>query len=823
MSKESRAILNIGIIFIILSAFFFAGCGGSSGGGGDATPTPTNTGWVSQETGTTNDLNDVFFVNTGSGLMVGNIGTILKTSDGGTSWSSRDSGVSSNLKGLHFSDADSGVIVGDSGVILTTSDGGETWGEKNTGLFRQTSSGLNDVFTVGSSIWIVGDSGSILHSPDAGVTWTSQTSGTSSNLYSIQFADSTTGWIVGDSGVILHTTDAGVTWAQQVSGVNGALHGVFFIDSFNGWACGAGGILIHTADGGATWTTQTSPTEENLYNIYFVDSTNGWAVGANGTIIHTTTGKGNWANQNSGISNNLNGVHFTDRNNGHSSGSGGSALGTTSGGEPTPTPTVSPTSSPTTSPSPTPSPTVPPSPSPTTSPSPTPSPTTTPGPGPGEKKWQGSVVIDGGADEFAGEQQVAVGTDGTAIAVFMQIDDSQGILNARNGGRDVVYARKWNGSGWEIIKQIDDIAEGDSANPNVAFDSQGNAICVFVQTDGVKRVAGRYKLFARKLDKGSANWGASVIIDDPAQGSSGLPEIKFAPDGTALCVFAQTVGANERIYANYYNGTNWGVAGIIDSGADQGAVNPKVAIDNNGNGICVFVQSDGVRDRIYARKWDGNTKDWGNLNTIDLDGVNAGDAEGIVDVAFSPNGDAIAVFDQVQKNIPVVGDISRAFANNCQAGAWQGAVPLSQDPTGSAMPAIATANDGSALAVFVKQDDGVGHERIFANRWDGAAWGTPEAIDDPTENFSNSPDIAFDSRGNAFCIFTQFTDAFAFRTFVSKWNYTHWSSPVAIDSACIGLAISPPHIAFDSNGNAVAVFNEYPDIMTPRVYANVYR
>lgn len=820
MSKEIRAVLSIGVIFIILIAFV-AGCGGDGGGGGDVTPIPTTSGWISQESGTTNELNDVYFVNTGTGLMVGNSGTILKTSDEGASWLSRNSGVSSNLKGLHFSDANSGVVVGDSGVILTTSDGGETWGERNTRIFRQVSPDLNDVFTVGSSIWVVGDSGSILHSPDSGATWITQTSGGSSNLYSVWFTDSTTGWIVGDGGVILHTTNAGETWTQQVSGVNGALYGVCFVDSFNGWACGAGGVLIHTADGGATWTTQTSPTGEDLYDIYFVDLLNGWAVGANGVIIHTTTGRGNWANQNSGVTGDLTGVHFTDGSRGHASGSGGTTLGTTSGGEPTSTPTTSPTSSPTTSPSPTPSPTGAPSPAPTTSPSPTPSPTTTPGPGPGPggKKWQGTFAIDTGADEVGGEQQVAFSPDGTAMAVFMQNEDSQGILNARNGGREVVYARKWNGTAWENIMPVDDAGEGDSGAPNVAYDTQGNAMCVFSQDSG-----GRFKLFARKYDNVTSTWGIIEAIDDPAQGDSFFPDIKFAPDGTALCVFSQDVGGNDRVYANYYDGANWGVAGLIDTGADQFAGVQTLAINENKNGICVFIQNDGIRDRVYARAWDGNAKRWEDFNAIDLDGADAGDAQGVVDVAFSSKNDAIAVFDQEQLNIPDVGDIPRVFANHFHGGAWQGAVAINDDPTGSAMPAVAMAKDGSALAVFIKNQGAKNGDRdaIFANRWDGSSWGIPKAIDDPNEDFSTLPDIAIDSQGNAFCIFTQVTGAFAFRTYVNRWDGSRWGSPEAISSDNIGLAFSPPHIAFDSNGNAVAVFNEFPNF-TPRVFANVYK
>jgi len=817
VSKEIKSVLIIGIIITVL-AVFIAGCGGDSGGGGgDITPTPTTSGWISQDSGTTNRLNDVCFMNTNDGLMVGDNGTILKTGDGGTSWLYLNSGVSSNLKGIHFADSNSGTAVGDSGVILTTSDAGETWNERNPEIPRQISPDLNGVFMVGSSIWAVGESGSILYSPDLGVTWTSQISGVTANLNAVWFIDSTTGWIVGEGGTILHSTDAGNTWLQQSSGVNGTLYGVCFVNSFTGWACGTGGVLLNTADSGATWTSQTSPTKQDLNDIYFVDSTKGWAVGARGTIIHTTTGKGNWGSQNSGVSSDLTGVFFTDGSHGHASGSGSTILGTSNGGEPTPTPTTSPTSSPTVSPSPTPtsSPTVSPTSSPTVSPSPTPTSTTTPGPGPGpgpgEKKWRGSTEIDNGTDNAGGEQQVACSADGNAMAVFMQND----------GARDVVYARIWNGTAWENIEVIDDPLEGDSSMPDVAYDPQGNAMCVFSQDSG-----GRFKLFARKYDNATSTWGNIEAIDDPAQGDSFMPDIQFAPDGTALCVFNQEVGGTCRVYANYYDGTNWGVAGIIDTGADQEVVNQKIAVNENKNGVCVFIQNNGTRDRVYARIWDGNAKAWvADCNAIDLNTADIGDAQGFLGISFASNNDAIAVFDQEQLGVPGVGDTFRVFANRLHGGAWQGAVTIDGDPTASAKPAVAITNDGgSALAVFIKHDESVDHDRIFANRWNGTSWGTPIAIDDPNENFSNNPDIAMDNQGNAFCIFTQWTNEFAFRTYVNGWNGNNWGATTrAIDSDTPGAAFSPPHVAFDGNGNAVAVFNEFPDFITPRVYANVYK
>jgi photosystem II stability/assembly factor-like uncharacterized protein len=66
------------------------------------------------------------FPTTGSGFAVGYGGRILHSTDTGTTWGDQTSGSFANLHDVSFaSDALTGIVVGDSGVILRTTDGGE--------------------------------------------------------------------------------------------------------------------------------------------------------------------------------------------------------------------------------------------------------------------------------------------------------------------------------------------------------------------------------------------------------------------------------------------------------------------------------------------------------------------------------------------------------------------------------------------------------------------------------------------------------------------------------------------------------------------------
>jgi hypothetical protein len=78
------------------------------------------TTWTIQPSGTTVILYGVSTLNGVNAVAVGNIGTILTTSDGGTTWATTTSATTNNLYAVHFLDVDRGTIVGDRGVVLRT-------------------------------------------------------------------------------------------------------------------------------------------------------------------------------------------------------------------------------------------------------------------------------------------------------------------------------------------------------------------------------------------------------------------------------------------------------------------------------------------------------------------------------------------------------------------------------------------------------------------------------------------------------------------------------------------------------------------------------
>ncbi|MBK9229232.1 MAG: hypothetical protein IPL67_19775 [Ignavibacteria bacterium] len=100
-----------------------------------------------------------------TGWIAGQLGTILKTTNGGANWILQPSGTEDALHSVKFHDDNTGYVVGDFGTILKTTNGGEYWSEQESGMMH----GLNSVFfTDKNHGWIVGESGTIIHTSTGG-------------------------------------------------------------------------------------------------------------------------------------------------------------------------------------------------------------------------------------------------------------------------------------------------------------------------------------------------------------------------------------------------------------------------------------------------------------------------------------------------------------------------------------------------------------------------------------------------------------------------------------------------------------------------------
>jgi len=77
-----------------------------------------------------NSHNGLFFINKQQGWLVGNSGTILKTTKGGENWIQQKSNTTNDLYTVFFLDENNGWAAGAYGTILKTTNGGTTFIEE---------------------------------------------------------------------------------------------------------------------------------------------------------------------------------------------------------------------------------------------------------------------------------------------------------------------------------------------------------------------------------------------------------------------------------------------------------------------------------------------------------------------------------------------------------------------------------------------------------------------------------------------------------------------------------------------------------------------
>ncbi|HMQ79771.1 MAG TPA: YCF48-related protein [Ignavibacteria bacterium] len=114
------------------------------------------------------NFREIYFFNENLGLYVSDAGRIVKTTNSGANWNLVNSGTTQSLFGVKFIDVMTGYACGNAGAIVRTTDGGENWFSQSSPL----SEILTDVwFTNANTGYISSWSGKILKTTNGGITF----------------------------------------------------------------------------------------------------------------------------------------------------------------------------------------------------------------------------------------------------------------------------------------------------------------------------------------------------------------------------------------------------------------------------------------------------------------------------------------------------------------------------------------------------------------------------------------------------------------------------------------------------------------------------
>ncbi len=308
--------------------------------------------------------------------------------------------------------------------------------------------------------------------------------------------------------------------------------------------------------------------------------------------------------------------------------------------------------------------------------------------------WNGAALIQTDTASDARDPQIAITSDGKAMAVWAQFQATC----------HKVWARRFDGSSWgapQPMRPVDNDGGAttcDSSPPQVAVDANGRALAVWAELNGTLTT-----IWANRFD--GSSWGSPVQIQVNKTSDARTPRIAMTQAGDALVVWAETDGFRYNIWANRFAGGSWGTAERIETDNAGTAENPHIAIDADGRAIAVWQQSDGSVYNIVANRFASGS--WGGAVVIDEDSGAARNPR----VAIDGNGRALAVWEQVTD------DEFEVWGNRFADGGWGEAERIEDaDDSPASVPQVAFDGAGKALAVW-HQFDGARHN-AWANRFE---------------------------------------------------------------------------------------------------------
>jgi hypothetical protein len=201
----------------------------------------------------------------------------------------------------------------------------------------------------------------------------------------------------------------------------------------------------------------------------------------------------------------------------------------------------------------------------------------------------------GGGAEATGNVQIAFDATGNALAVWQE------------SVADGTYTNIWSSrlvagsaadSPWSTPVMLNTDNGHNAELPQIAIDSNGNALVVWDQSDGTNTHiwANRY------VAAGAGTWGTAEQIGSSGAVSESQAKIAFAANGQSLAVWTEGLAG---IFSNHYTpASGWETAAPI-AGTSFGAAFPQIAFEANGDAMVVWEQLDSATsDNVWSSKFD---------------------------------------------------------------------------------------------------------------------------------------------------------------------------------------------------------------------------
>jgi len=352
---------------------------------------------------------------------------------------------------------------------------------------------------------------------------------------------------------------------------------------------------------------------------------------------------------------------------------------------------------------------------------------------------------------------------------------------------------------WQGVERVDNVdSHGTYFGPfnknYLAVNSNGNIVLTWSQLDS----SNHSKIWVSKYDGDS--WSTPDSDIKPNNNASMSPSVSITDNNKILVAWEQFTGSHYVPKANIYDGNWGGIIANINYGSD--AINKSIALATKDDiTVVVWSQKFGSHKIIIARVYNHNTGTWGPNHPLSNSSYDSEEPQ----VTIDSNNRAVIVWKQ--KNSSGKFDLrARIYTASTLApiGSVQSIDQLSENVY---KPSIASDNSGNTLVVW-KQLDGSLHTNIYASKLSGTTWSYLGEIDN-----SNKPaydaTIKYNKASNEFvAIWSQMNSDNKFVIHTNTYSSGSWQGVEVLEDAADATLSKEPKIAFDSDGNAVAIWRK---------------
>ncbi|MCF8240985.1 MAG: T9SS type A sorting domain-containing protein [Melioribacteraceae bacterium] len=166
-------------------------------------------------------------------------------------------------------------VVGDDGTILRTTDSGNNWED----VSFDTNESFMEIESCKSKLWIRAHlSDKIYYSEDLGNSWIEITQFDDDYILNMKFISDSLAFLTAGVNKIYKSTDNGISW-QQIDGSYYSAGPIDFINNNIGWI-GGFNVIYSTSDGGNTWYMKGLDVFElDIRELQLLDHSIGFVVG----------------------------------------------------------------------------------------------------------------------------------------------------------------------------------------------------------------------------------------------------------------------------------------------------------------------------------------------------------------------------------------------------------------------------------------------------------------------------------------------------------------------------------------------------------------